>query len=250
MLKCQASNFAALRSMDKIMVHEKHIGSCNCPSDKRVKLNLEVCRNCGQMLLSEAQSSAIDNFQASSISEVRYKRCPELQKLCGSAVNAEQAALMGTPKEQRKYAFAKLASHDPRNFRIWQESAELGIPDGQYLFGQCLLNRGEAKKGLRWLRIAAFQEHQQAKRVLGDYLLGNRRPAEGLRLLQEAADAGDAYACERLAYRYGTGDGVPQSKHKYTFYFRLAVQSRHRTKKLTLDANKSKHTNGNGEQNM
>lgn len=147
----------------------------------------------------------------------------ELQKTCWQAVTMEQEALTGIPQHERREFPKEAAPYAPQNVGKWEDAARLGIPDGQYLFGQCLISGGQTEAGLQWLKAAVSQDHTQAKRALGDFLLDRGEHERGLALLLEAADSGDAYACERLAERYDEGDGVKRSKRKYRLYLRRAA---------------------------
>ena len=111
-------------------------------------------------------------------------RYVELQSLCHMAQQMEEQALLGIPHESRVRYPAELAPYRPENLETWRESAELGVLDGQYLFGKYLLNSGHADEGKRWLADAAASGHLPAKRDLGEALLDLGQSSEGLPLLQ------------------------------------------------------------------
>ena len=132
-------------------------------------------------------SSQLQPISKDSVS--RCKRYMELERLSYRAVTLEHQVLLGVPNEEKIEFSQEYAPFRPENLYTWQEAAKLGIPDGCYLFGKCLLNGGEAEEGLCWLKIVASKGHKHAKRTLGEYLMDNGEPDEGLRLLQEASDA-------------------------------------------------------------
>ena len=178
--------------------------------------------------------------QTISDSASRCKRYMELERLSYRAVTLEHQVLLGVPNEEKIEFSQEYAPFRPENLYTWQEAAKIGIPDGCYLFGKCLLNGGEAEEGLCWLKIVASKGHKHAKRTLGEYLMDNGEPDEGLRLLQEASDAGDAYACESLAHRYDDGDGVPKSKSKFRSYLKRAALLGSHIAMLFLEADESR----------
>lgn len=212
--------------------------------DKLLQSQWKFCPACGQNLGQTTQARIPqENQQKASISTDRlshYSRYIELQKLCHMAVTMEQEALIGVPEEERVEFSREFAPYLPQNLEKWLQAAELGIPDGQYLLGSCLLNVGEKEEGLKWLKAVVSQGHNQAKRLLGDYLLDFGQKDEGLRLLIEASDAGDAYACERLAERYEDGDGVKKCRSKYRFYIKRAAKLGSDVAKLFLEVDNRK----------
>lgn len=162
----------------------------------------------------------------SELTEERITRCKrylELDNLCYLAITMEEQALLGTPEEERIKFSREYAPFNPENLNLWRESANLGIPNGCYLLGQCLLNGGETEEGLRWLKTAASKGNLRAKGMLGDFLLDKGKTKEGLKLLHEAADSDDAYACDILANKYRDGEGVPKSRSKSRYYFERAA---------------------------
>ena len=150
-------------------------------------------------------------------------RYAELQSACHAGQQIEAQALLGVPHELREPYPAELGPYRPENLGIWREGAELGIPDGQYLLGKCLLNSGQADEGRNWLAQAAAGGHLTAKRDLGESLLDHGQSSKGLKLLLQAVKGGDAYACELLAYRCERGDGLERSLSKYRAFLRQAV---------------------------
>jgi TPR repeat protein len=135
----------------------------------------------------------------------------------------EEQALFGIPHQSRVPYPAELTPYRPENLQMWREAAELGIPDGQYLFGKCLLGCGQAEEGRRWLAEAATSGYLPAKRDLGEALLDLGQSSEGLKLLLQAAGGGDALACEVLAYRCESGEGLQRSARKYCAFLRQAA---------------------------
>jgi TPR repeat protein len=164
----------------------------------------------------------------------------ELDKLCYLAVTVEEQVLLVIPKEDRIEFSETYAPFNPENLSCWQKAANLGILNGCYLFGKCLLNSGQIEKGLYWLRIAASKDNEHAKTTLGVYLLERKKHDEGLQLLQQAAEAGYAYACEILAHMYADGDGVPKSKSKFSSYMKLAAQFGSHSAALYIEADEAK----------
>ena len=122
------------------------------------------------------------------------KRRAELQKICHIAVTMREEARLGTPKEYRRKFPLEYAPFAPENMHMWQEAAQLGIADGQYLFGEFLDNVGERSEAKHWLGRATAEGHLLAKRALGGILLDGEDPQRGLYLLLEAGNAGDAIA--------------------------------------------------------
>lgn len=165
---------------------------------------------------------------ASEGSVSRCKRYMELERLCHFVVKDNEEAFLGIPKKDRTAFSPAYAPFKPENLSTWQEAADLGISNGCYLLGQCLLNGGEIEEGLRWLKTAISKGNYQAKRTLGEYLLDNGKTDAGLKLLNEVVDSGDAYACDILASRYQNGEGVSKSRSKFRYYLeRAALRGSH-----------------------
>ena len=150
-------------------------------------------------------------------------RYAELQSACHVGQQIEAQALLGVAHELREPYPAELGPYRPENFEMWHEAAELGIPDGQYLLGKCLLNSGQVDEGRNWLAQAAAGGHLPAKRDLGVDLLNHGQSSKGLKLLLQAIKGGDAHACELLAYHYEGGDGVGRSPSKYRAFLKQAA---------------------------
>ena len=150
-------------------------------------------------------------------------RYAELQSACHAGQQIEAQALLGVPHVLRDPYPAELGPYRPENHEMWRDAAELGIADGQYLFGKCLLNSGQADEGKNWLAQAAAGGHLPAKRDLGVELLNRGQSSKGLKLLLQAVRGGDAYACELLAYRYEGGDGLERSPSKCHAFLKQAA---------------------------
>jgi len=104
----------------------------------------------------------------------------------------------------------------------------LGTPD---------IPKNEAE-GRRYLSIAAAGGDHEAARYLAaaapvadadvllaaDRALAGGQPTEGVRLLSEAAERGDARAQSRLAWYYETGRGVERNLDKAAFWFQRAAE--------------------------
>ena len=191
----------------------------------------------GRSVQVDARSRVVRKTTKSSKNNGRYV---ELQSLCHMAQQMEEQALLGIPHESRVRYPAELAPYRPENLETWQEAAELGIPDGQYLLGKCLLNCGQADEGKRWLAEAAASEHLPARRELGETLLDLGQSSEGLQLLLQAAEGGDAYACEVLAYRYQSGEGPRRSVRKYRSFLKQAAALGNERAKLLLAIGRSR----------
>jgi TPR repeat protein len=225
-------------TIEEFMRKRKH-GSFYCNERRNAA---EPISQCNQTLNSDERllKSNVPIPQTISDSVSRCKRYMELEKLCYLAVTIEHQALLDVPKEKMIDFSQEDAPFRPENLYTWQEAANLAIPNGCYLFGKCLLNGGEIKEGLSWLKTAASKGNEHAKRTLGEYFMDNGEPDEGLRLLQEASDAGDAYACESLAHRYDEGDGVPKSKSKFRSYLKRAALLGSHIAMLFLEADESR----------
>ncbi len=206
------------------MSNQRYIESNGCYCEKQIDAD--------ELSVESSQLDSGEHLQKTSIpkslpmpsdNQVCSKRYLELKKLCLLAITVEQQSLLGVPREDRIKFSQEYAPFKPENMANWQEAAKLGILNGCYLYGKCLLNSGQTEQGISWLLIAVGQCHEQAKRTLGDYLLDHGQCREGLQFLQEAADGGDGYACERLAHLHMDGDCVSKSRPKYRYYLKRAV---------------------------
>lgn len=173
--------------------------------------------------------AAIDNDRMAAL-----KRRAELQKICHLAVKMHEQALLGIPKEYRSDISLEYAPFASDNMDKWQEAAQIGISDGQYLFGMCLDNVGETNEARKWLERASKEGHLSAMRELGEILLDSENYQEGLHLLLKAGDEGDANAYYNLARRYEDGDGVPKSQKKAHEFDKKAAALGHYDSKLFL----------------
>lgn len=93
------------------------------------------------------------------------------------------------------------------------EAAAQGLPQAQWHLAQQLETNGQPAEALRWLRRAAEAGHVLAQRDLGTRYLDGDAPQdaqEALRWLTEAARAGDAGAMHNLGLSYARGAGLPQ----------------------------------------
>lgn len=183
----------------------------------------------GRQRTDNARSRPIDSDMMSVL-----KRRAKLQEICAMAVTMNEEALLGTPDEYKSNFPEEHAPFAPDNMYKWQEAAQLGIADGQYLFGVSLDNVGETTEAKQWLDKAAAEGHLLARRALGEILLNRDDPQRGLCFLIEAGNAGDAVAWHLLARRYKYGEGVPKSKKKAREYERKAAKLGHFRAQLLL----------------
>ena len=143
-----------------------------------------------------------------------------LSRLCREAIRRERDRLLGRPVREKTNRTFDPYSHQYRS--KWKAAAKLGIPDGQYLWGQVCLSEGRSDSGLNWLRAASSRGLVSASTELGDELISKGDVGAGLKLLRESVRKKDAWACQILAIRCGQGRGVPRSRRKYLKYLEMA----------------------------
>ncbi len=119
-------------------------------------------------------------------------------------------------------------------FEMYYQSAQQGVADSQYMVSQMLLF-GESvptnsSEGLQWLEKAAQQDHAQAARDLGVFLLNGEfdlRPdtQRATWLLERAAAGNDTFSMLTLGYLYLTGYGVTRNTQTAAYWYGLASQN-------------------------
>jgi TPR repeat protein len=84
---------------------------------------------------------------------------------------------------------------------------------------------GGDQEAARYLKEAASPGSATSDAVIGaDRAMAEGRPADAIRLLTEAADAGVARAQTRLAWHYETGRAVERNLEKAAYWFQRAAQ--------------------------
>lgn len=119
-------------------------------------------------------------------------------------------------------------------FEMYYQSAGNGVADAQYMVSQMLLSgdgvRADTIEGLRWLEKAAAQDHIEAARDLGFYLLDGtfgrpREPQRGILFLERAAAGNDSFSMMALGYLNFTGYVIPRNPQAAAHWFGLAAQN-------------------------
>lgn len=118
-------------------------------------------------------------------------------------------------------------------FELYYQSAQQGVAESQYMVSQMLLFgdgvQTQSSQGLQWLEKAAQQDHTQAARDLGVYLLSGEfdRPSDpqrGIWLLERAAAGKDTFSMLTLGYLYLTGYGVTRDTQTAAYWYGQAAQ--------------------------
>lgn len=111
---------------------------------------------------------------------------------------------------------ARLSGSPEERAALVREGAEAGLAEAQVVYGQMLLDAGDATAALRWFVKAAAQHHVMALNMVGRcYDLGwgttpdRRRAAECYRV---AAERGLNWAMYNYATLLALGDGVAQDR--------------------------------------
>jgi len=119
-------------------------------------------------------------------------------------------------------------------FYMYYKSAENGVADAQYQVAQMLLYAdgisSNPVEGMQWLEKAAAQDHVEAARDFGLYLLGGefgyaRDTVRAVRLLEQAAGGGDSLSMLTLGYLYCSGYGAPRNPDTAAYWYRLAAEN-------------------------
>ena len=127
----------------------------------------------------------------------------------------------------REAIAARLSGSPEERAALIHEGAEAGVAEAQAVYGQMLLDAGDAAAGFGWFNKAAAQGHLMALNMVGRcYDLGwgtkvnKRRAGECFRI---AAEAGLDWAM----YNYGTalalGEGVTEDKAAALGWFEKAA---------------------------
>ncbi len=114
----------------------------------------------------------------------------------------------------------------------WYELAALqGDTHSAFHYG-AMLSSGNGvpyneKNGVKWLTVAATQDHLEAQSLLGRILYKQRLLPDALYWLAKAAGHGDMFAMTTLGRMYRHGRGVPQDFRQAAHYFRMAAERGH-----------------------
>jgi TPR repeat protein len=122
---------------------------------------------------------------------------------------------------------ARLSGSPGERAALIREGAEAGVAEAQAVWGQMLLDRGEAEAGFGWFGKAAQQGHLMALNMVGRcYDLGwgvavnKRRAGECFRI---AAERGLDWAMYNYATALALGDGVTEDKAAALGWFEKAA---------------------------
>jgi len=143
----------------------------------------------------------------------------------------------GLKKLQRLSYVGQLQSILPfeERFKCFRPAAEQGLPVAQYELGVALSEYGDragvkkdGAEAVKWLRLAAEQEHAEARYLLGQaYEFGKgieKDKAEAAKWYRLAAVQGHSYAQFSIGRAYYLGDGVAEDKAEAVKWFRLAAE--------------------------
>jgi hypothetical protein len=108
------------------------------------------------------------------------------------------------------------------------KSANNGYVDAQTALSLCLFKgtgvKRDPKAAMDWLKKAVAAGDMEAKAYLASYYLSRKENlAEGIRLAEEASDAGNAAGQFTLGMAYHTGRGVPKNPEKAMELVQLAA---------------------------
>ncbi len=124
---------------------------------------------------------------------------------------------------------------------LFQLAANRGHAGAQFMLGMMhLRGQGMAKdevEGIAWLRKAAAQDLSRARTELAIHLMRASAPdsrAEGMALLNQAAEQGDARAVDWLGNIYANGLGVERDPVKGAEYYKRAAGLGHVQAQLSL----------------
>lgn len=122
---------------------------------------------------------------------------------------------------------ARLSGSPEERAALIREGAESGVIEAQAVYGQMLLDAGDAAQGFGWFEKAAAQGHLMALNMLGRcYDLGwgtpvnKRRAGECFRI---AAERGLDWAMYNYATALALGDGVTEDKPAALGWFEKAA---------------------------
>lgn len=125
------------------------------------------------------------------------------------------------------------ADQKAQAFELYHQSARNGVADAQYMVAQMLLYSdgvtGNASEGMQWLEKAAAQDHVEADRDLGLYLLAGdfareQDTRQAVQFLERAAGGGDSLSMLTLGYLYCSGYGVPRNPHTAAYWYSQAAE--------------------------
>lgn len=122
---------------------------------------------------------------------------------------------------------ARLAGSQGERMALIREGAEAGVAEAQAVWGQMLLDRGEAEDGFGWFIKAAAQGHLMALNMVGRcYDLGWGVAVDKVRAV-ECFRVAAARGLDWAMYNYGTalalGDGVGEDKAAALGWFEKAA---------------------------
>jgi TPR repeat protein len=105
--------------------------------------------------------------------------------------------------------------------------AEKGEASAQWARGMTLIERGQEREGMLWLRKAAAQRHNSALVWLGLFYMRGQHVrqdrGETFRLFELAARQGSTTAMTNLAFLYLNGWGTPKSVQSAIHYYEQAA---------------------------
>jgi TPR repeat protein len=119
-----------------------------------------------------------------------------------------------------------VAKDDAKTFELYLKAAQLGEPAGMARVGELYLYGWgvdrNAEEAIQWLRQAVKKGDPYGTALLGFTLLGREGDKEanreGLRILVEAAESGNADAADKLWSAYYYGYGVEEDERKSQFW--------------------------------
>ena len=143
----------------------------------------------------------------------------------------EQDLVMAARLYKKAEKLSRAKFYDRYQISSLRMRAELGDPESQSRLGEYCLNRpdhdGDRAEGIKWLTLAAQQNHAEACLYLGDcYRTGlgvERDEAEAVRLYRLAAKRGLSRAKHALGNSYYTGRGVEKDLKEAVRWFRRAA---------------------------
>ncbi|WP_372679453.1 peptidoglycan-binding protein [Desulfosarcina sp.] len=116
---------------------------------------------------------------------------------------------------------------------MYYQSAQQGVAESQYMVSQMLLFgdgvQTNSIEGMHWLEKAGQQDHAEAARDLGIYLLNGEfdrppDPQRGVWFLERAAAGKDTFSMLTLGYLYLTGYGVTRDTQTAAYWYGQAAQ--------------------------
>jgi TPR repeat protein len=122
---------------------------------------------------------------------------------------------------------ARLSGSPEERAALIREGAEAGVAEAQAVYGQMLLDSGEARSGFAWFNKAAAQGHLMALNMVGRcYDLGWGTPVNKVRAAEcfrIAAERGLDWGMYNYATALTLGDGVAEDKPAALAWFEKAA---------------------------